>query len=112
MARRMVVKGVMRPGREANNLPASNTEVKSEWSYSFTLLYAFTMCTGANYLFYLLCWNANRNSVGEMWGGDTGRSTVVITSSCVGDFEAHCIVSSSIVQVKSREKMNTLYMTL
>jgi hypothetical protein len=41
-----------RPQREANHSPPPRTEVKNEWSYTSTPLYAFLMeCRGTFYLY-------------------------------------------------------------
>jgi len=40
--------GIIRPDRE-NDYPISySTKVDKEWSYKFTLQYAFVLCTGTN----------------------------------------------------------------
>jgi len=46
-------------GHEADNSPLSG-EVKNEWSYTSTPLYAFTVCTGTTLLHFL--WKGVKNS--------------------------------------------------
>jgi hypothetical protein len=38
--------GLKRPGLDVNHSPLSRSEVKNEWSYASTSLYAFIVCTG------------------------------------------------------------------
>jgi hypothetical protein len=46
--------GVKQPGFEADHLPLSSAEVKSEWSYTSTLPYAVVVCTGTPLPFLII----------------------------------------------------------
>ena len=70
------LRGVKRPGREAEHSPPSSAEIKNEWSYTPTASYAFVACKRKTFFLLYWTWKFNIYCAGVWENCENGHADV------------------------------------